>query len=123
MSIATMKSRESSASASRRPSGVERTGLPAIVTIARIRPSPGVSISSRRAETGSSPANSGRSRTRLRHTSWWPGETMRRPTVSMAGSGNITPPSRSRLPVRTLSRVTAHWQIEPKPWVETPSRP
>ena len=55
------------------PSGVDSTGLPAMVTIARIWPSPGVSISSRITAAGSSPANSGMSRTRLRHTSWWPG--------------------------------------------------
>ena len=42
-----MKSSESKASPSRRPSGVDRTGLPAIVTNARICPRPGVSISSR----------------------------------------------------------------------------
>ena len=63
--------------ARRRP-GVDSTGLPAMVTIARIWPSPGVSISSRITAAGSSPPNSGMSRTRLRHTSWWPGPTIRR---------------------------------------------
>ena len=70
MSTATMKSSDSSARASPAPSGVDSTGLPATVTIARIWPSPAVSISSRITAAGSSPANSGISRTRLRHTSW-----------------------------------------------------
>jgi hypothetical protein len=47
------------------PSGVESTGLPATVSSARIWPSPGVSISSRSTDTGSSPPNSGSPRTRL----------------------------------------------------------
>ena len=45
-----MKSSVPSASSSRRPFGVESTGLPAIVTSARIWPSPGVSISSASAD-------------------------------------------------------------------------
>ena len=49
----------------RRCSGVETTGLPAIVTSARTRPSPGVSISSASAATGSSPNDLGRPLTRL----------------------------------------------------------
>ena len=65
MSIEAMKSSESNASPSRLPSGVDSTGLPAIVSTARIWPSPGVSISSRNVETGSSPAYSGMPRTRL----------------------------------------------------------
>ena len=46
------------------PSGVEETGLPAIVSIARTCPLPGVRISSASVDTGSSPPNSGSSRTR-----------------------------------------------------------
>src|ERR1700750_1603002 len=57
--MATMKSRESIASPSRRPSGVESAGLPATVTNARICPSPGVSISSRIVAPGRSPPDAG----------------------------------------------------------------
>ena len=46
-------------------SACDSTGLPAIVTSARIWPSPGVSISSARHATGSSPKTSGSPRTRL----------------------------------------------------------
>ena len=46
-------------------SGVETSGLPAIVTSARTRPSPGVEISSASPTTGSSPKTSGRPLTRL----------------------------------------------------------
>ena len=118
-----MKSSPSSARASDAPSGVDSTGLPASVSSARTWPSPGVSISSRSTLTGSSPANSGRPRTRLRHTSQWPRPTMPRPTMSTAGSVNSTPPSRSKLPVSRLRQVIAHWQTEPKPWVDRPIRP
>ena len=69
MSTAAMKSRPANASPSRLPSGVESTGLPAIVSIAWICPSPGVSISSRITAAGSSPPYSGMPRTRLRHRS------------------------------------------------------
>ena len=97
--------------------------MPATVSTARIWPSPGVSISSRKALTGSSPPNSGSSRTRLRQTSKWPRPTIALPTMSIAGSVNSTPPSRSKLPVRMFRHWIAHWQIEPKPWVDRPIRP
>ena len=45
---------------------MDSTGLPAAVIIARIWPSPGVSISSDMVTAGSSPPNSGSPRTRLR---------------------------------------------------------
>ena len=123
MSTETMKSRPSSACASPDPPGVESTGFPAMVTIARICPSPGVSISSRSTATGSSPPNSGAPRTRLRHTSWWPGPTRPRSTTSIAGSGSSTPPSRSKFPVSRFSSWIAHWATEPNPCVDTPIRP
>ena len=62
----TMKSRSGQRPVERPPSGVESTGLPATVSSARTCPSPGVTISSRSTATGSSPANSGSPRTRLR---------------------------------------------------------
>ncbi len=123
MSTAAMKSSPASASSRRAPSGVDSTGLPERVSIALTWPSPGVSISSRSADTGSSPAVSGRPRTRERHAPWWPRPMMPRPTTSMAGLVNIAPPSRSRLPVRMLSRLTAHWHTEPNSCVDTPTRP
>ncbi|MCW2813963.1 MAG: hypothetical protein JWN84_1418 [Nocardioides sp.] len=118
-----MKSSESNASASPRPSGVESTGLPATVTIACTWPSPGSRISSAITDAGSSPANSGTSRTRLRQRSWRPGPAMRRPTVSTAGSVNIEPPGESKWPESRLRQWIAHWHRVPKPWVETPIRP
>ena len=45
--------------------GVDTTGFPATVISARTWPSPGVSISSARPATGSSPNDSGSPRTRL----------------------------------------------------------
>ena len=50
-------------------------------------------------------------------------DTIRRPTVSTAGSGKSTPPSRSKLPVSRLRTWMAHWQTDPKPCVDTPIRP
>ena len=99
-----MKSSVSTAASSAAASGVETQGLPATVTSARTWPSPGVVISSARPTTGSSPNTSGRPPTRLaqrpirtpRPTGPEP-EELRWPT---AASGNIAPPSRSRLPVR-----------------------
>ena len=65
--------------------------MPATVSSARIWPSPGVSISSRSAETGSSPAISGRPRTRERQASWWPRPISPVPTASIAGRGEHRP--------------------------------
>ena len=123
MSTAAMKSSPSSASSSRAPSGVDSTGLPERVSIVRIWPGPGVVISSRSADTGSSPAVSGRPRTRDCQASWWPRPIRPVPTASIAGEVNIAPPTESRLPVTMLSRLTAHWHTEPNSCVETPTRP
>ena len=62
----TMKSSESSAAASRSLFGVDSTGLPEVVTSARICPGPSVSISSDSATTGYSPITSASPRTRVR---------------------------------------------------------
>ncbi len=43
--------------------------------------------------------------------------------MSTAGSGKSTPPSRSKLPVRMFRHWIAHWQMDPKPWVDSPIRP
>ncbi len=99
-----MKSSVSTASTSAVESGVETSGLPAIVISARTWPSPGVEISSARQTTGSSPKTSGRPLTRLaQRPTVNPLPTGPRPAAfrcPAAASGNIAPPSRSRLPVR-----------------------
>ena len=55
----TMNPTPSSARSSRSPSGADSTGLPAMVIIALICPSPGVSISSASAAAGNSDSASG----------------------------------------------------------------
>ena len=127
MSTATYRSSPSSARSIRAEFGVERAGLPASVISARTWPSPGTSISSASAATGSSPRLSGRPRTRV----------CQRPTViprprpgspallrcPAAASGNMAPPGRSRLPVRTLSTSTSHDASVPNSCVVVPIRP
>ena len=122
-----MKSSEPSAAWSRSLLGVETTGLPAIVISARTWPSPGVSISSARQATGSSPNTSARPRTRLANR---PIRAPRpRPGVPAAlewpaaPSGNIAPPARSRLPVSRLSTSTSQLATVPNSWVQVPIRP
>jgi hypothetical protein len=132
MSTDTMKSSDASARSSRPASGVERTGFPATVMSARMRPSPGVSISSASVATGNSPNTSGRLRTRLCRR---PKRTPR-PTPGVApglvgpvlappaaGSANIAPPSRSRLPASAFTTSTSHDEIVPNSWVQVPMRP
>ncbi len=113
------------AASSRPPSGVDSTGLPAMVTRARTWSSPGVSISSASEATGISPRTSGRSRTRL----------FQRPVVKprpppsvprrreWAASGNMAPPGRSRFPVTRLRASTAQAASVPKATVWVPMRP
>ena len=111
---------------------MESTGLPATVMSARICPSPGVSISSASATTGSSPKNSGSPRTRLRRR---PKRTPR-PTPGVApgfvapvlappvaGSVNIAPPSRSRLPAIVFTTSTSQDDSVPNSCVQVPMRP
>jgi hypothetical protein len=107
--------------------GVDTSGLPASVTRARTWPSPGVSISSARHETGSSPNISGSPRTRL---SQRPSRTPRPlPPLpdeffcATAARANITPPSRSRFPVSTFSTSTSHEASVPNSCVQVPTRP
>ena len=127
MSTETMKSTEANARSSRRASGVDTTGLPATVIIARICPSPGVSISSASVATGYSPKNSGSPFTRLcRRPNFTP-----RPVpvgfdvgpADVAGWANIIPPSRSRLPARMLTTSTSHDATVPNSCVQVPIRP
>ena len=108
MSIDTMKSSFSKAAAMRLPFGAESTGLPASVTMARIWPSPGVSISSASAAEGRSPSVSGRPRTRLfqRPAPSRPPMRATRP-MSNAGVVNIGPPSRPSRPETMFSRSRA----------------
>ena len=104
MSTETMKSSPSTAVSSAAASGVEISGLPAIVTSALTWPSPSVAISSLRQATGSSPKTSARSLTRLvQRPMRTPLPTGPRPAelrCPSAARANIAPPSRSRLPVR-----------------------
>ncbi len=94
-----------------------------MVSSARMRPGPGVAMSSASVATGSSPPNPGSERTRERLRENPPGPRTPRPTRSTAGVVNIVPPGRSRLPVRRLRAWTAHWQSTPNDWVDTPIRP
>src|SRR6267378_1700501 len=109
----------------RAPLGVESTGLPANVTRARMRPFPGVSISSASAAAGSSPPNSGRPRTRLRQRSKWPRSPVldASATRSAAGVANMNPPSRSRFPVTALSATISQAESPPNSCVQVPTRP
>ena len=122
-----MKSSDSSARSRRSDCGVETTGLPATVTSARTCPSPGVSISSARHTTGSSPNASGRPRTRLfQRPSFTPLPTPGLPEVfrcAPAARVNIAPPSRSRLPVSTLTTSTSQLASVPNSCVQVPIRP
>ena len=127
MSIATMHSRPASAASRRAESGVDSAGLPATVMSARICPSPGVSISSARATTGSSPIVSGRDRTRV----WCRCSLMGLPKRGVprvfaeptAAVVNIAPPGRSRLPVRTFRTSTSQDVMVPNSAVVVPMRP
>ena len=122
-----MKSRPSIARSSRPLFGVETTGLPAMQTSARTWPSPGVSISSASAATGSSPKCSGSPRTRLAQRPW----RMPRPDPPgpdeffwpAAARVNIAPPSRSRFPVSTFTTSTSQLAWVPSSWVQVPMRP
>ena len=109
------------AASSAPPSGTESTGLPAITTSALIWPSPGVDISSARLTAGNSPITSGWPLTRLKKRPRLPGPEL--PATSTAGLENITPPSRSRLPVAMLSRLINQCASVPNGAVLTPMRP
>ena len=100
-----MYSRLASARSNLRPFGVDKTGLPAYVTSAFTCPGPSVRISSANAVTGSSPANSGSPRTRLCQRAKPPRGANDSGAVSgsNAGTGNIAPPGRSKLPVTTFT--------------------
>ena len=121
-----MKSRLSSAAASRAPPGADSTGLLATVISARTWPAPGVVISSARQVMGSSPKTSGAPLTRL---AWRP-VTMPRPLpgapavlLAKAGAlGNIAQPGSSSLAVSTLSASTSQEQAVPKACVQVPMR-
>jgi hypothetical protein len=127
MSTLTMSSRRSSAAARRSEFGVLAAGLPAKVSSARTCPSPGVSISSARHATGSSPNTSPSPRTRLcQRPKAAPRPRPGAPAVfddPVAVRGNIAPPGRSRLPVRTLRTSTSQLAIVPKRCVVVPMRP
>ena len=122
-----MHSSEASARVRRAPLGVESAGLPATVKSARIRPSPGVSISSAMQAEGSSPKASGSPRTRLFQR---PRRTpLPRPGAPWVFAGptaeraNIAPPGRSRFPVSTFRTSTSQLAMLPNSWVQVPMRP
>ena len=122
-----MKSSDASARERRPAFGVETAGLPATVMSARTWSSPGVSISSARHAAGSSPSTSGSPRTLLvRRPSRSPRPRPGSPRLlapPVAGSGNIAPPARSRLPVSVLSTSTSHDATVPNACVVVPIRP
>ena len=105
--------------------GVESAGFPATVSSPRIRFSPAASISSASAAAGSSPPNSGRSRTVERQRAYGilPSRRRRSRPGPAAARGNIAPPSRSRLPVSTLTASTSQLASVPNSCVQVPIRP
>ena len=107
--------------------GVLTTGLPATVKSTRTWPSPGVSISSARPATGSSPSASGRPRTRVcQRPTCMPLPLPGVPRVldePAAAFVNIAPPGRSRLPVTTFSTSTIQLASVPNSCVQVPIRP
>ncbi len=123
----TIRSSVSSASASRSPFGVESTGLPATVKSARMRPSPGVRISSAMHEAGSSPNTSPRPLTRAAQR--WTCVPRPRPGSPavfddpLTGVVNIAPPGRSRSPIRTLITSISQLASVPNACVVVPIRP
>jgi hypothetical protein len=127
MSQLTMNSSDASPFVSRPPFGFERAGLPAIVMSARICPSPGVSISSARQATGSSPKTSGVLLTRLvRRPKRTPLPRPGMPRVFTAPTAafvNIAPPSWSRWPVSVFRTSTSQEARVPNSCVHVPMRP
>ena len=107
--------------------GVDNTGFPPAVISALICPSPGVAISSAITLTGYSPSASGNLRTREcprpiekpLPVPFWP----RVVGPPAAGIVNITPPSRSRLPVMVFTTSTNQLAVVPKLTVHVPMRP
>ncbi len=96
------------------------------MNIARIRPGPSVSISSASAATGSSPNASASSRTReLQRPILKPRPRPGAPFALVwpaAASGNIAPPSLSRLPVIALITSTSQLASVPNCCVVVPIR-
>ena len=122
-----MKSSEARALSRRPESGVEIAGFPAIVSIALIWPSPGCldllreagdrELSECLGQSADAARPAPRRKPRPRPGSplelLWPA----------AASVNIAPPSRSRLPVRTLRTSTIQLARVPNSWVQVPIRP
>jgi hypothetical protein len=104
----------------------ESAGLPPTLMNARTWPSPGVSISSARHTPGSSANTSGRPRTRLcQRQRFTPLPLPALPWAlrcPAAASGNIAPPSRSRLPVSAFTTRASQQARPPNSWVEAPTR-
>ena len=101
--------------------------MPAIVISALIWPGPGVAISSAMHEIGTWPSTSGAPRTRLRQRpNSKPSANsggVRFESDQAIGFENIAPPSRSRLPVSTLTTSTSQDVSVPNSWLQVPMRP
>ena len=118
-----MQSSWGRAASSRPESGAEITGLPQITTRALIWPSPGVSISSARHDSGTWPITSGAPRTRLVQRPISTGSSRGRRAIDQAtGLAHISPPSRSRLPVRAQITSGSHEARVPNSWLQVPMR-
>ncbi len=96
-----------------------------MVTTAFTWPSPAVSISSAKATVGISDSASGCSETLLRQRPVLNPRPARagRGAEPMGGLANITPPGRSRFPVRMLTTSTSQLVTVPNSTVEVPMRP
>jgi hypothetical protein len=120
-----MASSSGSAAPSRPASGAESAGFPAMVMSALICPSPGVSISSARHDSGAWPMTSGAPRTRVRQRPVVTGPRRRavEDKAAMAGRGKRSPPSVSKCPVSTFTTETSHVASVPNSWLHSPMRP
>jgi hypothetical protein len=118
-STATNRSNCSRAASSFAPSGPDTTGLPELITKARIWPSPGVVISSGRSARPWAPAIISRPRNLLR----WAG--LARSNIRSASTyprSNRRPPGRSIQPVMTLRTWPSHSAMVPASCRDTPVR-
>ena len=119
-SMATSRSSCARAASSRPPSGPDTTGLPLLITSARIRPRPGVTISPGRSASAWAPATRPRPVSRLVCGGVLASPASR--SVSTYPGSNRRPPGRSIRPVMTLSTWPSHSATVPAACSETPVR-
>ena len=105
--------------------GIEAARIRALAReFARTWPSPGVSISSAMVDDGISPPTSGCPLTRLfQRPIWKPLPFGSAASSGAAGVGNMTPPGRSRLPVRMFSTSQPQVARVPNSCTHVPRRP